>query len=138
MTTVVVSMAKTTEPSRQQHAVNVAAVSVAIFLVLMAFLIWRLEAGNDPALGASTTQPAAQKVIKRKLVVHRKIVKVIRDLPPVEVAPPSSSGSGYSSSASGSGGTSTYSAPAPSYSAPAPAPVQSAPAPAPAPATSAS
>lgn len=126
-------MSRTTNNARSNHAVNVGAASIAIFLIIMAFLVWRLEIGNDPVIGSPIAQAGPAQVVQRKLVVHRKIVKIVRDrpaLPPKVV----SSGSGYVAS-SGSG-TSSYSAPAssPSSSYSAPAPVQSAPAPAPAPA----
>jgi hypothetical protein len=129
-------MSKTTNNARTQHAVNVGAASIAMFLIVMAVLVWRLELGRDPVIGTPVAQASQQQVIKRKVVIHRKVIKLIRDLP--ALPPKSVSSGGASSSGSGS---SSYSAPSSSQSYSAPAPVQSAPAqsaPAPAPSTSAS
>lgn len=134
-------MSRTTDNSaRSQHAFNVAAVSIAIFLIIMAFLVWRLSVGVDPVIGSPVAQSMQQGVVQRKLVVKRKIIKIVRDRPALPPKTVSSSGSA-TSSGSGSG---SYSAPAPTQSYSAPSTVQStpapaaAPAPAPAPTTSAS
>lgn len=126
-TTTVANMKTTTKSPRAAHAANVGAASIAIFLVIMAVLLWRLEVGNDPAIGTATAQAAQPEVVRRKLIIKRKVIVVTEDRPAV------------ASTSTGSGSVAT--AAAPSSSAPAasaPAPVQSAPTPAPAPTTSAS
>lgn len=159
-TTAVVTMAKTTDMrgARRHHALTVAYATGALFVLLMLLLVFRLEAGLDPAIGTSAykTPPVAH----RKVVAVHTIVKVIHDKPPAAVAAgtaPGSAGGSYAGSSAGtygggtggsysgggSGGSSTGTAPqasSPAQSSPAPA--QSAPAPvqapAPAPTTSAS
>lgn len=107
-------------PKQRSHALTVAYASGAMFAILMALLVIRLEAGLDPSIGTSAYKlPAVQQ---RKLVIHRRIVKVIHDKPLVSSG---AGGSGYSAPQGTGGG---------SYSAPAPAPQTSTPAPAPAPA----
>jgi hypothetical protein len=104
-------MARTTDASRQKrhHALTVAYASIAIFVTVMAVLLFRLEAGFDPAIG---TARANGSVEQRRLVVKRKVIQIIRD------APAESTGESL--------GGGSYSAPAPqSYSAPAPAPAPS-------------
>lgn len=71
-------MARTTDKNVQQrsHAVTVAIASVATFLVLLAFLLIRLESGRDPAIAVGEhTAPGTQK---RTLVLERRIVKTSR------------------------------------------------------------
>lgn len=104
---------------------NVGAASIAIFLVIMAVLLWRLEVGSDPAIGTATAQAAQPQVVRRKLIIKRKLikVKVTYDRPVL------------ASTSTGSGSVATTTAPASSApAASSPAPVQSSPAPAPAPA----
>lgn len=125
--TTVASMKTTTKSPRAAHAANVGAASIAIFLVILAALLWRLEVGNDPAIGTATAQAAQPEVVRRKLIIKRKVIVVTYDRPAV------------ATTSTGSGSVAAASSPASSSPAPtAPAPVQSAPAPAPAPTTSAS
>lgn len=81
-------MKKTTENPRAEHATSVGLASVAIFLVIMAVLFWRLEIGNDPAIGAATAQAAPQQVIRRKLIIKRKVIHVIEDRPALPASSP--------------------------------------------------
>lgn len=127
----VANMKTTTKSPRAAHAANVGAVSIAIFLVIMAVLLWRLEVGNDPALGTATAQAAQPEVVRRKLIVNRKVIVVTQERPAIAS---SSTGIGSASTAAAPA-SSAPAASAPLQSAPAPTP---APAPAPAPTTSAS
>lgn len=123
-------MAKTTDTgtAKRSHALTVLYASGAMFVILMALLVYRLEAGLDPSIGtAGLHAPAAQQ---RKLVVERRVVEVIRDAP-VAVA---SSGQGGAVQGSGSGSVSGSGGPASSSPAAPAAPQASTPAPAPAPA----
>lgn len=99
---------------KRPSAWPVAAGSLALFAVVLAFLALQLKAGRDPALGAGRPQPPKRVLVKR---VEKKVVvtRVVRD---------DDGGDGESEGGgSGSGSSSPVtvaSAPAP---APAPAPV---------------
>jgi len=126
-------MSKTTNSRSRRSPAGVAFVTVAVFLAVLVLLGSRLQNGKDPVIGSKAV--ATVPVVHKTVVVRRKIVKLVRDLPPLPAKTASaSSGSGGSSSAASSSGSgsaqSTYSAPQQT--------VTTAPAPAPAPATSAS
>lgn len=101
------------------HALTVLYATGALFVIAMALLVYRMEAGLDPAIGAAVKKP---EPVQRTLIVKRKVVEVIDPAPN-----PSTAGAAPV-------------APAPGQYYVAPAPTQSyvAPAPAPAPATRAS
>lgn len=133
--TTTATMAKTTDTNapRRSHALTVAYATGAIFVIAMALLVYRLEAGLDPSIGTAAIKSPAVK--QQRLVVHKRIVKVIRDEPVAVAAGAGSAGTaaqgGYSAPAQ-TGGSGGNAAPAqPSTPAPAPAP-------APAPVTKAS
>ena len=114
----------------RSRATRIAFTTIAMFLALFAMLSWRLARGEDPAIGSPSAQTTAQPVIHRKVVVRRKIVHVVADLPPVPAAPTPAPAPAASPAP-----TTTYSAPSTPQPAPAAAP---APAPAPVPTTRAS
>jgi hypothetical protein len=89
-------MAKTTDnhPPARRHASTVAYATAALFLVFLAVLVFRLEAGLDPAIGARADSPAVQK---RRLVIEQRIVEQ-RERAADPVAP-SDSGAGITSDA---------------------------------------
>lgn len=66
-------MAKTTEvaPAKGRHAVTVLWASGALFVVILALLAYRLEAGLDPAIGA---EPRAGDVQQRRVIMEDRIV----------------------------------------------------------------
>ncbi|MGH2905649.1 MAG: hypothetical protein ACRDKI_02630 [Solirubrobacterales bacterium] len=115
--------AKTTD-ARRRGARNVAAITLLMFAGLFMLLTWRLQVGQDPAIGNKLAQATAQPAVQRRLVVHRKVVTLV-DTAPTSNGPHSGSGGG------GSGAQAPAATPAPVAPAPAPAPT-------PAPATSAS
>lgn len=101
----------------------VALATLALFLTVLALLVFQLRTGRDPALGATvapTSAPAPKKkrILIRKVIITRRVVHL-----PAETSAPAPA--------------TRVSAPAsaPAASAPAPAPAAPAPAPAPAPLT---
>lgn len=75
---VIGGMAVTTDnsASRPSHAVTVAIASLAIFLIVMALLLIRLESGRDPAIAAG--EHATTNTQKRTLVLERRLVETDR------------------------------------------------------------
>jgi hypothetical protein len=68
-------MTGTTDSRRttRNHAVTVATASLAMFVLVLAFLLIRLEAGRDPAIAVG--EHAAPGTERRTLVLERRIVK---------------------------------------------------------------
>jgi hypothetical protein len=113
--------------SRQRSVPSLPTVlaSIACFLVIFEFLAFELRSGRDPAIGASTGKPTADR--PRPVVIHRRIIvrRVIESAPGASSVPVTggdSSSSGFSSTAA----PAATSAVPPVAPAPAPAPVTSA------------
>ena len=100
---------------RRPSAWPIAAGSLALFAVVLAFLALQLKAGRDPALGAGNPKPAKRVLVRR---VEKRVVieRVVRDGSDEE----SDDGAVDDDAAPSSGATSVAAAPAP---APVPAPI---------------
>ena len=72
--TTTATMAKTTDSQTppRRHGLTVAYATGALFLAFLAILLFRLEAGLDPAIGAQASAPAVQK---RRIIVAQRIVE---------------------------------------------------------------
>lgn len=116
------------------------AVAITAFAATAGLLASRVQAGDDPAIGASPTASAAAprvivtRQIRRKTIITTRVVR----RPKVVVAASGAVTGAPAPVAASAGGSHPAAAPAPapavSAPAPAPAPAVSAPAPAPAPA----
>lgn len=108
----------------RHNALTVAYAAGALFIAILVVLLFRLEAGLDPAIGTAAYKVPGTE--ERKLIVRRKVI--IRETP----APAAAAAGSAAAPSSGSVAAAPQTQSAP-QSTPAPAP-----APAPAPSTSAS